>query len=95
MLADWCSHRSAACPPGIAEEDFEELEGAQLGQEHDWDRMEETATGQSVFGHAAQLSGMNLYVRLKANRAMAGEPLMANAPLRTVAVPTWKTSRLS
>lgn len=30
MLADWCSHRSAACPPGIAEEDFEELEGTHL-----------------------------------------------------------------
>lgn len=56
-------------------------------QMHDWDRLAETATGQSVFGQAAQLSGMNLYVRLNANRAMAGEPLMANAPLHTVAVP--------
>lgn len=27
------------------------------------DRLAETATGQSVFGQAAQLSGMNLYVR--------------------------------
>ena len=56
-------------------------------QMHDWDRLAETATGQSVFGQAAQLSGMNLYVRLNANGAMAGEPLMANAPLHTVAVP--------
>ena len=56
-------------------------------QMHDWDRLAENATGQSVFGQAAQLSGMNLYVRLNANRAMAGEPLMANAPLHTVAVP--------
>lgn len=30
MLADWCSQRSAAYPPGIAEEDFEELEGTHL-----------------------------------------------------------------
>ena len=56
-------------------------------QMRDWDRLAETATGQSVFGQAAQLSGMNLYVRLNANRAMAGEPLMTNAPLHTVAVP--------
>jgi hypothetical protein len=56
-------------------------------QMRDWDRLAETATGQSVFGQVAQLSGMNLYVRLNANRAMAGEPLMTNAPLHTVAVP--------
>lgn len=53
----------------------------------DWDRLAETATGQSVFGQAALLSGMNLYVRLNANRAMAGESLIADAPLHTVAVP--------
>ena len=47
----------------------------------------ETATGQSVFGQAAQLFGMNLYVRLNSNRAMAGESLIADAPLHTVAVP--------
>ena len=56
-------------------------------QMRDWDRLAETATGQSVFGQAAQLSGMNLYVRLNANRAMAGESLIADAPLHTVAVP--------
>lgn len=39
-------------------------------QMRDWDRLAETATGQSVFCQAAQLSGMNLYVRLNANRAM-------------------------
>ena len=56
-------------------------------QMRDWDRLAETATGQSVFGQVAQLSGMNLYVRLNANRAMAGESLIADAPLHTVAVP--------
>ena len=45
-------------------------------QMRDWDRLAETATGQSVFGQVAQLSGMNLYVRLNANRAMAGESLI-------------------
>lgn len=56
-------------------------------QMRDWDRLAETATGQSVFGQAAQLFGMNLYVRLNSNRAMAGESLIADAPLHTVAVP--------
>lgn len=63
-------------------------------QRRDWDRLAETATGQSVFGQAAQLFGMNLYVRLNANRAMAGEPLMTNAPLHTVAVPNVKYERV-
>lgn len=62
-------------------------------QMRDWDWLAETATGQSVFGQAEQLSGMNLYVRLNANRAMAGEPLMANAPLHTIAVPTSRPHR--
>ena len=53
----------------------------------DWERLAEHAAGQSVFGQAAKLSGMNLYVRLNANRAMAGEALMADAPAFTVAVP--------
>lgn len=56
-------------------------------QMRDWDRLAEHAAGQSVFGQAAKLSGLNLYVRLNANRVMAGESLMADAPLHSVAVP--------
>lgn len=48
----------------------------------DCDRLAETATGQSVFDQAAQLSGMNLYVRLNANRAMVGELLMVIGGIR-------------
>lgn len=64
-------------------------------QMRDWDRLAETATGQSVFGQAAQLSGMNLYVRLNANRAMAGESLIADAPLHTVAVPNVEYAQIA
>lgn len=56
-------------------------------QMHDWDRLAEQNSGQSVFGQKAEISGLNLFVRLNANRAMAGEPLMMNAPASNVAVP--------
>ena len=35
-----------------------------------WENLAEHTTGQSVFGQKAQLSGINLYVRLNANRVM-------------------------
>ena len=56
-------------------------------QRLDWERLAEHANGQSVFGQKAKLSGINLYVRLNANRQMAGEELLDNAPLSNVAVP--------
>ena len=56
-------------------------------QRADWDRLAEHASGASVFGQKAELSGLNLYVRLNANRVMAGEAIMANAPAGQVAVP--------
>ena len=56
-------------------------------QRADWDRLAEHASGASVFGQKAELSGMNLYVRLNANRVMAGEAVMADAPAAQVAVP--------
>ena len=52
-----------------------------------WDRLAKQSSGQSVLGQKAELSGLNLYVRLNANRAMAGEALMADAPAASVAVP--------
>ena len=63
---------------------YKNLTNAQM---MDWERLAEHAAGQSVFGQAAKLSGMNLYVRLNANRAMAGETLLNDAPMFTVAVP--------
>ena len=56
-------------------------------QRADWDRLAEHATGASSLGQKAELSGMNLYVRLNANRVMAGETIIADAPMGQVAVP--------
>lgn len=56
-------------------------------QMRDWGRFAEHASGASVLGKKAEISGLNLYIRLNVNRAMAGEPLMTNAPLHTMAVP--------
>ena len=52
-----------------------------------WENLAEHTTGQSVFGQKAQLSGINLYVRLNANRVMAGEAMIQEAPVSVVAVP--------
>ena len=56
-------------------------------QRQEWDRLAEHASGASSLGQKAELSGMNLYVRLNANRVMAGETVMAVAPAGQVAVP--------
>jgi len=53
----------------------------------DWERLAEHTSGQSVFGQKAQLTGINLYVRLNANRLMAGEAMIADAPAAVAAVP--------
>lgn len=55
-------------------------------QMHDWDRLAEQNSSQSVLGQKAEISGLNLFVRLNANKVMAGEPLMMNAPVSNVAV---------
>ena len=64
-------------------------------QMKDWERLAEHCTGQSVFGQKARLSGINLYVRLNANRVMAGEAIIADAPLGQVAVPNVEYSNVS
>ena len=64
-------------------------------QMHDWDRLAEHASGVSVFGKKAEISGMNLYIRLNVNRAMAGEALLSTAPESTVAVPNVEYSQIS
>ena len=56
-------------------------------QMQEWERLATHTTGASVFGQKAQMSGINLYVRLNANRAMAGESLISDAPVSVVAVP--------
>ncbi len=56
-------------------------------QMKDWERLAEHTSGQSVFGQKAQLTGINLYVRLNANRVMAGEVMITDAPIAVVAVP--------
>ena len=52
-----------------------------------WENLAEHTSGQSVFGQAAQLSGINLYVRLNVNRTMAGESILTDAPQQLVALP--------
>ena len=56
-------------------------------QRKDWDRLAEHASGVSVFGQKAEISGMNLFVRLNANRVMAGESMIQDAPASQVTVP--------
>ena len=56
-------------------------------QMREWDRLAEHTSGQSAFGQKAEISGMNLYIRLNVNRAMAGEALLSTAPLSNVSVP--------
>ena len=63
-------------------------------QMRDWDRLAEHASGASVLGKKAEISGMNLYIRLNVNRAMAGEALITTAPETTVAVPNVEYSQV-
>ena len=60
-----------------------------------WENLAQHASGQSVFGQKAELSGINLYVRLNANRVMAGEAIIADAPLGQVAVPNVEYDAIS
>ena len=63
---------------------YQTLTDAQM---QEWERLAQHASGASVFGQKAQLTGINMYVRLNANRAMAGEALIADAPASVGAVP--------
>ena len=60
----------------------------------EWNRLAKTETGQSVLGQKAELSGINLYVRLNANRVMAGEEICADAPVATESLPVVEYSEL-
>ena len=71
---------------------WKELSSAQMAE---WDRLAEHQSGQSTFGQKAEISGLNLYIRLNSNRVMAGESIVADAPLSTVAVPDVDYSTVS
>ena len=45
-------------------------------------------SGQSIFGQKAELSGINLYVRLNVNRVMAAESMILDAPESLNSVPS-------
>ena len=60
-----------------------------------WENLAQHCSGASVFGQKAELSGINLYVRLNANRVMAGEAIVADAPLGQVAVPNVEYSNVA
>ena len=63
-------------------------------QRLDWERLAEHASGASVFGQKAKLSGINLFVRLNSNRQMAGEALLTDAPDSNAASPNVEYSQL-
>ena len=63
---------------------WKELTSAQMA---DWDRLAEHETGQSSYGQKAEISGLNLYIRLNSNRVMAGERIVSDAPVALVVVP--------
>lgn len=56
-------------------------------QRLEWDRLAVSNFGRSVLGQRAVLSGINMFVRLNANRAMAGEALMTDAPRPLIGIP--------
>ncbi len=53
-----------------------------------WEQLAEHATGSSVFGQKAKLSGHNVFVRLNANRAYLGEGMISDAPQYSVDIPS-------
>ena len=56
-------------------------------QRRGWDVLAESSRSRSVLGQAAEISGLNLYIRLNFNRVMAGYSIMADAPAALRAVP--------
>ena len=52
-----------------------------------WDSLAEHCTGASVLGTTAEISGLNLFIRLNVARVMAGESMLLDAPENVVALP--------
>ena len=63
-------------------------------QMREWDRLAEHASGASSLGQKAEISGLNLYIRLNSYRVMAGESMMSDAPAAEVAVPNVSYSQV-
>jgi len=63
-------------------------------QMREWDRLAEHASGASSLGQKAEISGLNLFIRLNSYRVMAGESMMADAPATEVAVPNVSYSQV-
>ena len=63
---------------------YKNLTAAQM---QEWERLAEHASGTSIFGQKAELSGINLYVRLNVNRVMAGEEMIVSAPDSIESIP--------
>ena len=63
-------------------------------QMREWDRLAEHASGASSLGQKAEISGINLFIRLNSYRVMAGESMMADAPATEVAVPNMSYSQV-
>jgi len=59
-----------------------------------WERLAEHTSGQSVFGQKAELTGINLFVRLNVSRVMAGESILKDAPAMIAALPLVSYSAL-
>ena len=59
-----------------------------------WGNLALHTRGASVFGQAAEMTGINLYVRLNVARVMAGEPILADAPAGVLALPNVEFQRL-
>lgn len=59
-----------------------------------WDALAKHTTGASFFGIPAEMSGINLYVRLNVARTMAGEAILADAPESVLALPVVEFQRL-
>ena len=64
-------------------------------QMREWDRLAEHASSATVLGKKTEISGMNLYIRLNVNRAMAGETLLSTAPESNGAVPLVEYSNVA
>lgn len=70
---------------------WKELSSAQMA---DWDRLAEHAAGASSLGQKAEISGLNLYIRLNVSRTMAGESILSDAPANMVALPNVSYDKL-
>lgn len=70
---------------------FKQLSSEQMKA---WDALARHTTGASVFGIPAEMTGINLYVRLNVARTMAGEEILSDAPESVLALPVVEFQKL-